>query len=232
MAQNEDWIREVHGAYEKIKKHEVPYEIVVREIKLIIYPNVFSPFYFSDSTWFAEVIPEIVAKRKLLEIGTGTGVVALFAALAGAEVTATDINQNAVENAKENFKRHGVKVSIFQGDMYAPIPKHEKYDIIFWNHPFNKGDNPKEEMLLRAGFDYQYESLEKYVAQARSYLSERGDLLLGSGNFADSAEIEKIAARHDFSLEMLRRIERPLIEKSTLPNSYVLYRFKKSLISS
>lgn len=226
MAQNEDWIREVYGAYEKIKKHKEPYEIAVRGIKLIIYPNVFSPFYFSDSAWFAEVISEIVAKRKLLEIGTGTGVVALFAALAGAEVTATDINPNAVENAKENFKRHGVKVFIFQGDMYAPISRYDKYDIIFWNHPFNRGDNPKEEMLLRAGFDYHYESLEKYVAQARSYLSTNGKLLLGSGNFADSAEIEKIAARHEFSLEMLRKTERPLIKGSTLPNSYVLYQFK------
>lgn len=231
MTTKEDWIKEVYRAYKQIKKHKEPYEITVREITLIVYPNVFSPFYFSDSVWFAEVIPEIVAKRKFLEIGTGTGIVSLFVALSGAEVTATDINQDAVRNARENFKRHGVKVSTFNGDMYTPIPKHERYDVIFWNHPFNKGDNPKEEMLLRAGFDYRYESLEKYVAQARSYLSERGDLLLGSGNFADSAEIEKIAARHDFSLEMLRRIERPLIEKSTLPNSYVLYQFKKSLIS-
>ncbi len=229
MGVKEDWIKEVYGAYEQIKKHKVPYEIEIRGIKIIIYPNVFSPFYFSDSAWFAEVIPEIVAKRKFLEIGTGTGIVSLFAALAGAQVTATDINENAVENAKENFKRHDVPVSSYHGDMYAPIPTHGKYDVIFWNHPFNNADNPHEEMLLRAGFDYRYESLEKYVAQARSHLSVEGELLLGSGNFADIAEIEKIAARHDFSLEIIQRTERLLTEKSTLSNSYVLYQFKKSL---
>ena len=223
MTLKEEWLKEVHHVYEQMRRHRGQYHTIVNNLDIIVFPDVFSPAYFTDSAYFAKVVPEIVGKKRFLEIGTGTGVIAVSAVLNDATVVATDCNPHAVANAKENVKYLGVNVEVLEGNMYNPITKGRKFDIIFWNHPFNKGDNPHEEMLLRAGFDYQYESLEKYVAQARTYLRPKGDLLLGSGNFADIAEIERIAERNNFSLEILQEKECSLTEKSSILNRYIIY---------
>ncbi|MFH1978426.1 MAG: methyltransferase [Candidatus Aenigmatarchaeota archaeon] len=95
-------LEEVIETYEKIKSEKKPYTIKILGKELTVLPNVFSPKYFTDSKYFAEEIPKIVKNKKLLEIGTGTGVVSIFCALSGANVTATDINPAAIKNCKMN----------------------------------------------------------------------------------------------------------------------------------
>lgn len=93
------------------------------------------------------------------------------------------LNPQAVLNAKYNFQKYNIPAKVYYGDMYEPLPPHMKFDFIFWNHPFNRGNNPYEDILLKSGFDYHYASLEKYIA-AHNYLNSQGKLLLGTGNFA------------------------------------------------
>lgn len=227
MTSQKEWEQEVRAVFEKIKAHKVAYSINIKGIELHIFPNVFSPKYFTDSKWFSETVLKIVGQHKLLEIGTGTGIVALFAALNGAEVSATDINPDAVANAKYNFKKHNVKIKTYCGDIYEPIPKEEKFDFIFWNHPFNFGDNLDEDTLLRGGFDFQYKSLEKYIAGAHLHLNPNGKLLLGTGNFALLSKIKELAAKYDYKMKLLKKVEIPLAADSSIDNDYRIYEFVK-----
>ncbi|MBD3354369.1 methyltransferase [Candidatus Woesearchaeota archaeon] len=221
-ASKEEWQKEVRKIFDKMYRHEEDYTIQSNGNELKIKPNVFSPAYFSDSQWFADNLTEIVEQKKLLEIGTGTGIIALACRMNGADVTATDINECAVENAKINLPKD---VKILLGDMYEPVEG--KFDYIFWNHPFNKGDNPNEKILLKAGFDYKYESLEKYISQASEYLLDDGKLLLGTGNFADIDEIKRIAKENSYSLELLRKTECPLEHGGDMINEFMIYNIKK-----
>ncbi len=82
-------------------------------------------------------------------------------------------------------------------------------------------------MLLRAGFDYKYQGLERYIQGASEYLSENGSLLLGTGNFADIQEIQRIALYYGYSLHLLGKKETPLRDNSTTSNEYRLYDIKK-----
>lgn len=114
------------------------YEIKILGRKFIVYPNVFSPKYFKDTEFFARELP-IRAGEEFLEIGPGTGVASVFAALRGAKhVTAIDINPAAVKNTKENARLNGVKekLTVMAGDMYEPLAKNSKFDTIYWNTPF------------------------------------------------------------------------------------------------
>ena len=226
MTTKEEWVREVHRVYERMKAHTEPYHALVNNLSIVVFPDVFSPAYFTDSTWFAKIIPQIVGKRRFLEIGTGTGIIALSAALAGASVVATDINPEAIRNAQENFAKYGVDIPLYNADIYQVLPQ-EKFDVIFWNHPFNKAMQPVETMLLRAGFDYNYQGLERYIQGAREYLTEEGVLLLGTGNFSDESEIRKLASQNNYSLVLMRRQQMPLTERSTVPNEYRIYRFQR-----
>lgn len=227
MNDQEKWENEVRLVFKKIKSHKKPYNIKANGINLKIFPNVFSPKYFTDSAWFAKTIPKIVKKERLLEIGTGIGIVALFAARNGAEVVATDINPSAVKNAKENFKRYNLNIPVTLSDMYKNLNPKEKFDFIFWNHPFNKGKNPKETILLQGAFDYDYNSLKKYIRGAHKYLKKNGRLLLGTGNFADLKEIKRIASKYNYKMILLKKVKIPLTAKNFPDNQYRIYELKK-----
>jgi len=226
MSEQKEWEQKVRDVFAKVKSHKKRYSIEVDGVKVCIYPNVFSPAYFTDSKWFVKTVPKIVGQRRFLEIGTGTGIVALFVGLNGADVSATDINPAAVKNAKYNFEKYGINVKTYCGDMYEPLPRDAKFDVIFWNHPFNRGEN-QEEMLLKSGFDFEYSSIERYITHAHSYLNPNGRLLLGTSNFALLSEIEQLANKNGYTMVLLEKAKIPLAADSSIDNEYRIYEFVK-----
>jgi methylase of polypeptide subunit release factors len=231
MNARKEWEKDVKIVFNKMKSHKKIYSIHINKTKLYIFPDVFSPAYFTDSNWFAKTVAKIVGKHSLLEIGTGTGIVALFAALNGANVTVSDINPAAVKNAEYNFKYHQIKAKAYCGDMYKPIPSKEKFDFIFWNHPFSKGTNPNEDILLKSGFDFQYQGLEQYISEAHFHLNPKGRLLLGTGNFARLSEVKKLSAKYNYKLKLLKKISMPLTAGNTIENNYRVYELVKKSIN-
>ena len=220
----EEWKQGIYDSFAKVKKHTEPYEITVGKFDIVVLPDVFSPKYFTDSLWFAEELPAIVGQKKFLEVGSGTGIVSLYCAEAGATVTATDINPDACRNTTINAARYGLAISVREGNVYDAVALGKKFDFIFWNHPFNNWDE-KVEVLLRAGIDPKYEGLRQYVREGKSHLTEGGVLLLGTSDMAHIAEIEKIAHENGYRLTTLRSVELPIEEGSDVWNTYFIYRF-------
>jgi predicted RNA methylase len=74
--------------------------------------------------------------RQTLDLGTGTGMLALVAAAHSEKVVATDLNPRAVEYARFNARLNGVEnVECLQGDGFKPVAG-RKFDLIFSNPPF------------------------------------------------------------------------------------------------
>lgn len=62
--------------------------------------------------------PELVAGRDVLDVGTGSGLCAIAAALAGARtVVATDIDPRAVDAARANAALNGVAIEVLERDV-------------------------------------------------------------------------------------------------------------------
>ncbi|GLW11432.1 methyltransferase [Microtetraspora sp. NBRC 13810] len=79
---------------------------------------------------------------RVLDIGTGTGAVALTAARHGAgEVTAVDISLRAVLAARINALVRGLRVRVVRGDLFAAV-EGEVFDFILANPPYVAGDRP------------------------------------------------------------------------------------------
>jgi len=57
----------------------------------------------------------------VLDIGTGTGILALVAAQKGASVIASDINDKAIEIAKKNAALNDVKIEFRKSDLFENI---------------------------------------------------------------------------------------------------------------
>lgn len=80
--------------------------------------------------------------ERLLDIGTGTGIIAIAAALESAEVTATDISEKALRCAEMNAKRNGVEIEFVKTNIAEGLKK--EFDVITFNPPY----------LPESGIDY------------------------------------------------------------------------------
>lgn len=221
-----NWQREVRRLIGLMAAHDTAYTCRSADLEIVVLPQVFSPAYFTDSEWFATEIAKLAAGRRLLDIGTGTGIVALVAARAGANVTATDINPYAVANAQQNFAVLELSAEIVEGDVYAAIAPDAVFDVVFWNHPFNLGKNPDEDLLSLCGFDYEYRGIRKFIGEARPHLAPGGRLVLGSSTFAEVGLIEQIAKENKFDVDILARRLTPLQWKGEAVTELRICEFK------
>ena len=94
--------------------------------------------------WIAN---EATGKESILDIGTGSGCIAVSLAhkMPQNKVTAWDISHEALAVATENSKANGQAVTFEQVDILAYEPAGEQFDIIVSNPPYIK-ENEKEAM--------------------------------------------------------------------------------------
>jgi 2-polyprenyl-3-methyl-5-hydroxy-6-metoxy-1,4-benzoquinol methylase len=71
------------------------------------------------------------APCRVLELGCGDGVNAVFMASRGCSVTAVDVSATALEMARENQSEAGVEVEWIEGDVFELAPPDEPYDLVF-----------------------------------------------------------------------------------------------------
>ncbi len=78
------------------------------------------------------MLDEPVGRKKVLDMGCGTGILAILSEMLGAaSVVAIDVEENACENAIENVRKNKCKkILVFQGDSAAIA---DQYDIILAN---------------------------------------------------------------------------------------------------
>lgn len=82
-------------------------------------------------------------RPRVLDLGTGSGIVAILIArlCRHAEVTAVDVSAAALRVARANAARHGVSICFLEGDWYAPLGE-ERFDLIASNPPYVADGDP------------------------------------------------------------------------------------------
>ena len=95
--------------------------------------NVYVPA--EDSYMLADNL-QIKPGQSVLEIGTGSGIVAMYASRLTDNITVTDINFDACELARKNFEDNGIEnIEILFGNLFEPV-KNRKFDVILFNTPY------------------------------------------------------------------------------------------------
>ena len=90
------------------------------------------------------------ADHKVLDVGSGTGVVALTAKRTGADVTGSDLSPILVERAQENAKLAGLDIPFHEADVENLPFKNAEFDIVLsqFGHMFGpQADKTLAEML-------------------------------------------------------------------------------------
>jgi ribosomal protein L3 glutamine methyltransferase len=141
--------------------------------------------------------PELV--RRVLDIGTGSGCIAIASALAmpHAVVVAEDVSTDALAVARINIERHGVesRVQAVQADVFAGLPA-GRYDVIVSNPPYVSASEvaalPDEyrhepELGLLAGDD-GLSIVRRILSEAESFLQPHGILIVEVGDSEDTLQ--------------------------------------------
>ena len=136
--------------------------------------------------------------NRVLEIGTGSGCIALSIAEAfsNVEVVATDISTDAIDVALINAKAHGLenRVEIIESDLFENVSG--VFDLIITNPPYVPDeimlDLPKEylhepHMALAAG-DKGLDFISRILHDAPPFLSDNGIVIIEAGVASESME--------------------------------------------
>jgi methylase of polypeptide subunit release factors len=174
-----------------------------------------------DTFLLAQVSAEVApARGYALDLGTGTGYVAIYLAQRGLRVDATDVSERALALARANAARNGAQVNLFRSNLFSDASG--SYDVIVFNPPMNPGETDATRLLtsflrrhrslanvLMHAFDRFLDSsrvdfLIDFLEQARDHLSARGSIVLELTRL----EIDELQSRlPDF--EFGRRVDIP-----------------------
>jgi release factor glutamine methyltransferase len=130
----------------RLRREPVAYILGRREfwsIPILVTPDVLIPRPETE-TLVAEALKVLAPSNgkdiHVLEIGTGSGAISIALAkeLPTAKMMATDLSSKALSIAEENAIQNGVReqIQFLQGDLFQPVKKGKKFDLIVTNPPY------------------------------------------------------------------------------------------------
>jgi len=183
-------------------------------MEIVTLPDVFAPR--SDSWLLADAVADDPAVRggSVLDLCTGSGVVAIAAALAGGRVTAVDVSPQALDNVLVNARNVGATVQVRCGSLFEPVGS-ERFDVIVSNPPYVPSvddtlpsDGP--ERAWSAGRSGRL-VLDEIIAGALDHLTPSGVLLIvHSSLIGEDRTLEQLVAAGFATVEVVERCRGPL----------------------
>lgn len=181
-------------------------------VGLLALPGVYRPT--ADTRLLAEALDqeELGPRTDVLEIGTGTGALALRAAGRGARVTAVDVSWPAVVTARLNALRRRLPLRVLHGD-FAARTAGRRFDLVVTNPPYVPAPGDRlpshgPERAWDAGPDGRG-VIDRICGSAPALLSPGGVLLMvHSGMCGAEGTLDRLAGV-GLSAEVTRRVSVP-----------------------
>jgi release factor glutamine methyltransferase len=150
------------------------------------HPEVYEPA--EDTFLFAENL-QVERKNEVLEIGTGTGIIAIITSKKCRKVTATDVNPHAIDCAIKNIiTNKAYNVELRKGDLFEPV-QDEKFDLILFNTPYlptNEDERIDDELdaAWDGGADGR-EVIDRFLVDLKPHLNPGGKVQLVQSSLSD-----------------------------------------------
>jgi len=182
--------------------------------------NVYNPA--EDSYLLADNL-EIQEGQSVLEIGTGSGIVAMYASRLTDRITVTDINFDACELARRNFEDNGIEgIEILFGNLFEPVGN-RKFDVILFNTPYlPTEDDDVIDDTINYAFDGGVNGrkvIDLFLNEVGNHLNDGGIVQLIQSSLSGNHETLSMLDELGFIAE-IKASEHFFFEDITLINAY------------
>lgn len=165
------------------------------------HPEVYEPA--EDTFQLLEAI-KLRKEDRVLELGTGCGLIALNCVHQGAKVVCTDINPHAITLTRKNYQLNCqlIKgdVEVRHGDLFSVIRSDEYFDVIIFNPPYlptrkeeRIGGNGWFDVATDGGIDGLIVT-KRFLKELSKHLSKNGCAYIVFSSLSNRAKLEKYAS--------------------------------------
>jgi release factor glutamine methyltransferase len=195
--------------------------VFYREYKFKLQPDVYEP---AEDTFLLADNLDVRKGERVLELGTGCGLLAILAARAGGKVVATDINPSALECARANAAAHGVMdyIDFCLGDLFEPV-QHERFDLIIFNPPYLP---VRPDEALGSSLDLAWEAgpdgravIDRFLKELPDHLTPDGRAMFVQSSLSNISKTLQLLKKMGFQVKVLSK-------KLPFEKLYLLYCFK------
>ena len=138
---------------------------------------------------------------KTLDIGTGSGILAITALQNTKDVIAVDINLEAVNLAKKKG------VNSFKSNLFSNVKG--KFDTIIFNPPYLPLERleDKESRLNTTGGKYGYEVISRFLGKVNDYLNKDGIVLIVFSSLTNKNKVDSLIRKNKLNFELLEVVK-------------------------
>ena len=179
-----------------------------------VHPGVFHPgFFFSTKLLLNAIAQQDLKGKNFLELGAGAGMISVYAAKRGANVTATDISTESILALRQNRLQNSVEFDIIRSDLFEEIPE-QSFDIIAINPPYyKKNARNAAELAWCCGENGEY--FERMFDQLRHFMHESSQVLMVLCEGCDLDMIRNMAIQKGYQFNCI------LTRQNVLEKDYI-----------
>jgi release factor glutamine methyltransferase len=158
--------------------------------EFLVYPNTFWPF--ADSLPLVKHF-QITPGESVLDVGTGSGVIGIFACYRGAaRVVGVDINPAAIRSATYNAQMHGFAgtMEVLQSNLFEALGD-ERFDVITANLPFR--NKLAHDVVAMSQWDTDFKTNTRFFEQVGRHLHPKGRIYFVQSNFGEIEATMRLA---------------------------------------
>lgn len=151
-----------------------------------------------DSHLIYKEVKRLSRDKKVLDIGTGSGILAIGAKRGGAlSVLAVDINPDAVSFVKNKG------IDAIESDLFSNVKG--KFDMIIFNPPYLPEDSREsnDSKIITTGGKEGNEIVLRFLRDADKHLEKFGEILILVSNLTGLGKIEKLIKQKGYKKEVL-----------------------------
>ncbi len=172
------------------------------ELDIVSLPNVYPP---SEDTFLLCDSIELGSDDSFLEVGSGTGLIALTAAKIARRTVAIDISFQAVRNTYLNAQRnHLTECVVIQSDLMSALHPCVKFSVIAFNPPYLPADDVVTTLdHALVGGQSGVEIVNRFIAEAVGHIADGGSIYVVVSSLTSVDEVLRKMQYYSISPEII-----------------------------